>query len=474
MRQLSGSDAFFLYADKPGQHQHVSTVYLYDPGTAAGGEVPFEDILERVRSRLPLSSIFRRRLARVPFELDYPYWIEDPDFELEYHVRQIALPAPGDWRQLCIQLSRLHSRALNLTRPVWEMYVIEGLDRVESLPPGAFAIMVKVHHAALDDATETDFTAALHESDPDAEPAYYRDQWHPEAEPGLAQIAALAWFNNTTKLIESGQSLLDFLPFVGARRGQAGDLLHGDEAAAPLTRFGGEISAYRVWNARFFPLDEVEAIARSIEGAGGGAGSEHAPGHRVQLLRVDLCTTVADPLERLREVTRGLAEVRAAARLGGGDMDELQDSLPSPTMALLARAVEAGLGPGRHFREDHNTIISLVPGPDRPLYLCGARLIGFTGMGTIVDNLALNHTVTRYDGRLGIAAVCDRAIMRRPNFYGRCLDAAFEELAVAARDKADRGKASGRGTSKRSASGGGAANDRAAETRAAGSGSRRR
>ncbi len=163
MRQLSGSDAYFLYSDQPGKHQHVSTIYIYDPSTAPAGEVPFDTILEHVRSRLATSRLFRQKLVHVPFNLDYPYWVEDPHFELEFHVRHIALPKPGDWRQFCIQVARLHSRRLDMNRPVWEMYVIEGLDNVSFLPKGAFAVLVKVHHMALDDVTEDDFTVALHD-----------------------------------------------------------------------------------------------------------------------------------------------------------------------------------------------------------------------------------------------------------------------------------------------------------------------
>ena len=126
MRQLSGSDAFFLYSDKPGKHQHVSTIYIYDQSTAPDGTVRFKSILQHVRQRLCTSRLFRQKLVKVPFNFDYPYWIEDPHFELEFHVRHIALPQPGDWRQFCIQVARLHSRPLDMNRPVWEMYVIEG------------------------------------------------------------------------------------------------------------------------------------------------------------------------------------------------------------------------------------------------------------------------------------------------------------------------------------------------------------
>ena len=136
MQQLSGLDASFLYFETPNAPGHVFSVYICDQSTAPGGKVTFTGILEHVRQRLHVSRAFRQRLVEVPFGLDHPYWIEDGEFDLEYHVRHIALPQPGDWRQLCIQIARLHSRPLDRSRPLWEMYVIEGLDNVAGLPAG--------------------------------------------------------------------------------------------------------------------------------------------------------------------------------------------------------------------------------------------------------------------------------------------------------------------------------------------------
>ncbi len=100
---------------------------------------------------------------RVPLDLDHPYWIEDEEFDLEYHVRHIALPKPGDWRQFCIQVARLHARGLDLARPLWEMYVIEGLDGIEGLPKGSFGVVIKVHHAAIDGMAGVELITAIHD-----------------------------------------------------------------------------------------------------------------------------------------------------------------------------------------------------------------------------------------------------------------------------------------------------------------------
>lgn len=472
MRQLSGSDAYFLYSDQPGRHQHVSTIYLYDPSTAPGQTVSFETILKHVEERLSSSRLFRQKLVHVPLKLDYPYWIEDPHFEIEFHVRQLALPQPGDWRQFCTQVSRLHARPLDMNRPVWEMYVIEGLDHVPFLPEGAFAVVTKVHHSAIDDVTENDLTAALHDLQPEVVAVESGNVWRSENPPGNLELLSLAWFNNTTKLLETGQMVWDKLPWVGDQAHEAGETLHLGEDAAPPTRFDQPLTPHRVWDARFFSLDDLDTIADMVPDASrddvvlaiiSGAlryyldskdelpdhslwamlpihvqreNERGIPGHRVQLARAELMTETEDIFDRFEAIHEEMNRVNSEDVLSASEISELQEVLPSTTMALAARTIVASLGPGEHFRENHNAIVATVPGPSQTLYFCGAQLIGFTGMGIVMDKLGLSHTVTDYDGQLAIAAVSDRAIMPDSEYYAQCLQAAFDELLQVARKRA--------------------------------------
>lgn len=466
MRQLSGSDAFFLYSDKPGQHQHISTIYIYDQSTAPGGQVRFKAILDHVRDRLSCSRIFRQKLLEVPFNLDYPYWIQDPHFSLEFHVRHIRLPPPADWKKFCDQVSRLHSRALDMSRPLWEMYIIEGLENIPFLPQGSFAVISKVHHAAIDDATGEDFTTALHDLPLPLDSAELRLRWHPEEEPGATQLLALAWFNNIMKVLETAQAMWDKLPWVGTGAINPDDVLHSSEEKAPETRFDHEISPHRVWDACFFDLGDIDTITDSVAGATlnetvlaicsgavtrylaskdelpdksmwallpihiHGSKDEGIPGHRVQLTRTRIMSDVENPLQRLEAIVREVARAWEHS-LSAADMNEVQDILPSSTMTMAAKTIAARFGPGKRFRENHNMVVSIIPGPEEPLQLCGARLVAFTGMAIILDNLALSHTVTTYDGKLAIAPVCDRKIMPDPIFYAQCLRESFEELREA-------------------------------------------
>ena len=150
MQQLNGLDSAFLFMETPNAPMHLGSVAIFDPSTAPGGVVRFKRIIQTLEERAHLAPYLRQRLYEVPFNLDFPYWVRDESFDPEFHIRHIALPKPGDWRQLCIQVARLQSRALDRSRPLWELYVIEGLDNVEGIPKGCFALVSKTHHAAID------------------------------------------------------------------------------------------------------------------------------------------------------------------------------------------------------------------------------------------------------------------------------------------------------------------------------------
>ena len=165
VQQLKGQDAAFLYLESPNNYTHVTGIGIFDPSAAPGGAVRFKDIIEHVESRVHTSPIFKRKLVRVPFELDYPYWADDEFFDIEYHMRHGRLPEPGDWRQLCIHLARYHSRPLDMNRPPWEMFVIEGLDKVEGVPAGSYALVTKIHHVAVDGTSALRFFSALADKD---------------------------------------------------------------------------------------------------------------------------------------------------------------------------------------------------------------------------------------------------------------------------------------------------------------------
>src|SRR6201997_304861 len=178
-----------LRAETPATPLQIQMLLIYDPSTAPGGKVTFKGILEELDARLHLADVFRRRLTELPGGLDRPYWVDDPSFDLEYHVRHIGLPQPGDWRQLCIQVARLHARQIDLRRPPWEITVIEGLNSVPGVPKGSFAMALKLHHCAVDGMASVQMIAALHDLAADSPRPVARDgPWRPAPLPSTANL----------------------------------------------------------------------------------------------------------------------------------------------------------------------------------------------------------------------------------------------------------------------------------------------
>lgn len=268
MQQLSGQDASFLYFETINAPMHIGSIAIYDPSTTGRSVQRFKDILKYTEDRLHLARCFRQRVIDVPFNLDHPWWIEDPAFDLEYHVRHIALPKPGDWRQLCILASRLHSRPLDRNKPLWEYYVVEGLDNIPGLPEGSYAIISKIHHAAIDGVSGSEMAAALHDLSPD--PGNVRPAgkpWVPDRVPVDAELIARAVGSN----IRTPGRLLDVVQSTVPAAARVASGLISRELQPPTppnkvprTRFNGTVSPHRVFEGRDFALDDVKTDRKSV------------------------------------------------------------------------------------------------------------------------------------------------------------------------------------------------------------------
>lgn len=200
MQQLSAQDASFVYLETPAAPMHVGSLCIYDGSNTDDARLHEEAILHAVGERLHLNATTRRRLVRVPFEADYPYWIEDGNFDLEYHVRRVALPKPGDRAALQKLASRIFARPLDLTKPLWELYVIEGLENVGGVPAGSFAVLTKTHHAAVDGASGLHFLELLHDLGPEpTEFAPPASPWHAEPLPTDGELLFRSGINNLSQ-----------------------------------------------------------------------------------------------------------------------------------------------------------------------------------------------------------------------------------------------------------------------------------
>jgi WS/DGAT/MGAT family acyltransferase len=421
MRQLSGLDYAFLQLERGNNYMHVAGLGIYDPSTAPGGKVRFKDILRFFSARIEHVPHFRRRLVTVPWELDRPWWVEDADLDVEFHVRHIALPQPGDWRQLCIQVARLHSRPLDRSKPLWEAYVIEGLHNVPGVPPGSFALYTKVHHALIDGEAGAELTRALHSlsaEDVEAEDGAVVTVRVADREPSTIEIYSRAIVSNLQKLPELARFSLDAATRVaglgaGVAQRLAGDpaqlreklaaLMSGDLTSTlprlpPATRFSGPVTAHRVFEAVGVPVAELREIRRKVGDATindlfltivGGAlnrylgargelpatsmvagvpmtvrGAEKTQeGNRVGMTLMPVHSEIADPLERLAAIRADAATAKRVSGALGKDLAmNALEHLPTPLADVVLRNIRL---------PRLSLIVSNVRGPDATLYMAG-------------------------------------------------------------------------------------------------------
>ncbi|MBK9245426.1 MAG: wax ester/triacylglycerol synthase family O-acyltransferase [Burkholderiales bacterium] len=473
MRQLSKNDALFLSSESAHSSSNVSLIQIYDPSTAPGGRLRFKDFLSLVESRLHRSHVFRHKLQTVPLGLDEPYWVEDENFDLEYHVRNIALPKPGDWRQFCIQASRIHARPLDLNRPLWEIYVIEGLDAIDDLPKDSFALLTKLHNAAIDVRRGTAIITLLHDIVPQAPKPEPTEPWFPASPPSPLELACRGLARTVTSPRRLAgpvwEALTHALP---AARSFATELLQGPETL-PLTRFNAIVSPYRVFETRRFQLDEFREIRRLVPGAkindvvlavcAGGlrayldrneelpesdlstllpvylrepeAGAGSRP--EVQWERIMLGVTIADPLQRLAFIRAQTAASTLMSRaVGARELTDIGTHAPAATLAITGKMLgRALLGVGRRAPLA-NCAITNVPGPSVPIYLNGARMTYFSAVMPINDGLGLVFAVTSYDGKVIVSPTSCREQMPDPEVFAQCLRDCFQDYLALARQAA--------------------------------------
>ena len=470
MQQLSAQDATFVYLETPHTPMHIGSVAIYDPSTAPGGFVRFKDILQFIEGRLPGARSFRQRLVRVPFDLDHPYWIEDPEFDLEFHVRHVALPKPGDWRQLCIQVARLHARPMDLTKPLWEFTIIEGLDNVEGLPPGCFALVSKVHHAAIDGMSGVEMSAAVHDLDPAASAVARTDDWQPDDMPKVADLLARSYFNNLVqpmRVVETIGRSLPGMAKLGLQVGK-GDVSLSQARPAPKTRFNGKVSAHRVFDAVPFPLADIRAIKDAVPGATvndvilsivGGAlrtylsdkgelprdtmtamapisvraeGKKGELGNQVSAMVVGLGTQIDDALERLRFVHAEAINSKAMTNaVGAKTLADYSQLIPSGLAGLAAR-LYTRVGAANAHAPVYNCVVTNVPGSRVPLYFAGAKLLGMYGTAPVFDGMGLICPVYSYGDTIAVSFTADRAMMPDPDAFAAALRGAFATLKAGA------------------------------------------
>jgi len=471
MKQLGILDSAFVNLEQTNTPQHVGGIGIYDPSTAPGGFVRFKDVIASFERRLGNLPLFRTRLVEVPGGLDRPYWVKDANFDVEFHLRHIALPEPGDWRQLCILTARLHSRPLDMSRPLWEAYIIEGLDNIPNLPKGCFAVYTKMHHSLVDGAGGASFMAALHDLVPN--PDYSQESTAEprlvDTAPSVGELLTKATINsvkNTVQLatgtVRSARQLGKYALDIARKQVPAPDV------SAPKTILNKPVGPHRVFDAAEFPLEGFKDIKNAIGvtindvalGVIGGAlqrylqakGEAPATGslaaamplnmrtrrgmteenNQIGSVFASLHTDIADPVERVLAIRQSTENAKV-----NGEASPLVDALMlagvfSPVISKSVARFWSRNGLSRHIPLNISTCISNVPGPDFPLYCAGARMVDYYGLGVLTPGMGIFHLVFSYFGKITLSVLADRNIMPDPEFYHDCLVASYEELYAAA------------------------------------------
>ena len=460
MRQLTSLDAQFLAMETARVYGHVGGFGVYDPTTAPGGRLAREDIVRLIEERIHLLPPFRWKLATVPLGLDHPYWVEDADFDLDFHVRETAVPPPGGARQLGEQIARIAARPLDRSRPLWELYLVHGLEG------GKVGILTKIHHAAVDGMSGAEILSILLDSSPEGRDVTPPDKEVGEVAPNQFEMLGrglLGMPRYPLRVLRALPKVLPGLgdvPMVGTVPGvarlsrlasRAGSLTRGSldggvlnehrAVRAPRTRFNGRISPHRRFAFGSLSLAKVKAIknelgitvndvvmavcatalrdwmierdelpadplvamipvsVRSEEERG-------AFGNRVSTMIVPLPTNEESPRTRLMLVhdSMGVAKDRHNA-LPANLMQDATQFIPP---ALMSRASRVVAELADVARPPLNVVISNVPGPREPLYMAGAELVANYPVSVIMDGVGLNITVLSYRDHIDFGIVADR------------------------------------------------------------------
>jgi diacylglycerol O-acyltransferase / wax synthase len=452
--RLSGLDSSFLHLERAGAHMHVASTATFE-----GPPPTHEEFREHIAGRLHLVPRFRQKLRFVPFGQGRPVWVDDPHLNLEYHVRQSALPPPGSDEQLRNLAARIFSQQLDRSKPLWELWLVEGLEG------DRFAIIGKSHHALVDGVSGMDITTVLYDAarEPETQPAA-APEWLPRPEPTGVQLLGEALLERATsprEVVRGARAILrgprQVAAQIGAGVASASQLL-GAGMGAPPSPFNVEIGPHRhftwaegdvaelkrVKNAHGGSLNDV--ILSVVTGALGNylrarghdtselelralvpvsvrADEQHgALGNQVAGMMAPLPVWCEDAVERLKLVTAAMGDLKSSGQAVGAQiLTGLADFAP-PTIAAQA----ARLQPRQRF---FNLVVTNIPGPQFPLYVLGREMERIVPMVPLARNQALCIGIFSYNGRVSFGLIGDFDAMPDLDSFALDLEAAMKELS---------------------------------------------
>jgi diacylglycerol O-acyltransferase len=432
MQRLTGLDASFLNLETPSSHMHVAGLGIFDPADVPGG-VTLDSVIAIYEGRLHLAPPFRRRLAHVPFGLHHPLWVEDPDFDIRNHVRHTAIPAPGGAKELSNLVSRLVALPLDRSRPLWEIWLIEGLEG------GKVGLLTKVHHAAIDGASGNELLVALLDLTPEVAEHVPETEWEPDRLPTDVELLSFAASSLARQPVRVAKAMartasaaLDV-----RRHGQESQAMNLPPApfAAPRTSFNTALTPRRSFSYTTLDLRTVKAVkaaAKStvndvvlalcsgalrhyLDARGEVVDSSlvamvpvsvrsederDSMGNKVSSMLCTLASDIDDPAERLAVIHECMSEAKEQQKAIGADTLQEWAEFAAPALVGRAARLYSRMKLADLHRPLFNVTISNVPGPPFPLYSAGALLDAYYPVGPIIDGTGLNMTVMSYRDQL--------------------------------------------------------------------------
>jgi diacylglycerol O-acyltransferase / wax synthase len=461
VQRLGPQDASFLYLETPNVHQHVGGLAILDPSTAPGGALTLQDLVRVISSRLHLAPRFRQKVAFPPLGSARPVWIDDANFDLDFHMRRAALPAPGSRKELIDYVQRVISRPLDRTKPLWELYLIEGMQ------DGLAAILTKVHHAMVDGMAAIDLASAIFDFSPEPQ-VLTPPPWRPETEPSRVDLLREAIREQVT---HPTQGLLDLAqrisrsPFRVTRQlgnvlGGLGDLV-GRGILAPPSPFNRRPGPNRRFAMVEEPVQTFKDIKRALGAtvndvvlavvAGGlyrllryrreptrgrslramvpvsvrTRDQKSAMGNRVSSLLVDLPVGPMGGKKRLATIRQRTKHLKESNSVVGAEFLMNIGTWAPPTIhAMAARAAARA--------RVINLVVSNVPGPQMPMYIAGAKLLAQYPIMPIAESMGLSIAATSLAGTMAFGITADWDTLPDIEFLANAMDEALAELRKAA------------------------------------------
>ena len=464
MQPLSGLDSSFLYLESPTTHMHIGSVAV------VSDTLTFDEFRNLMMQRIHLIPRLRQRLVTVPLSVDRPYWVDDPDFNMSLHLRHVALPRPGNWRALRKLASSVFSEPLDRSRPLWQITFVEGLDTIPQVPPGSVALVVKMHHAAIDGMSGNDILGVLLDPSPQGREIAPAEPWNPEPIPnevGIVARSAAEFIKRPFKLPALLAETANATVRAGMLTRVKGVELPSVPFTAPYTRINGKVSAERNWNTALLELDRIKEI-KNIMGTTlndvvlaicAGALRRYLAekgelpkkslvamvpistrsktdgatmGNQISSMLIQLATEIEDPLERLQEINKHTTGGKMfQGAIGAKALSNVLEIVPF-SLGGQAAKLYTRLNVAERVNPVMNLTITNVPGPQMDLYLAGHKLLAIMGLAPIIDGMGLMIAVYSYNGVISMSVTSCPELMPDLDLFARYLRESANTLEAAA------------------------------------------